>query len=196
VAKISASIFLVASSTLVLSACTPIPIGSPQPAFEVVQSVSASEMPASSVGTFSRGPALQDKDDRSLGVRAETTIPPQGHTFSEYLGELLKANLIAAGKLDPSSKTVISGLLERNELHAGSLDFNDAHITATFTVTRADKVIFHKTFDASSRWESAFLGAEAIPNAINQYTSLYKDLLRQLFLDQDFKTAIHQGASL
>lgn len=172
-----------------MAACTDVNVGSPQPSFEAVQTLNASRAAPITVGTFGPGPSLPPEANQSLGVRAVTLRPPEGRSFSQYLGDLLQADLTASGKTATDAPLVVSGQLDHNELNAGSFVTNDAHITATFVVTRRtdNTVVYQKQLDVAEQWPSAFVGAEAIPTAINHYTSLYKTLLNKLFLDSEFQ---------
>ena len=171
--------------------CADLKVGSPQPSFEAVQTLNAAKITPVSIGTFGPGPTLPADADKSMGVRAETLYPPVGRTFSQYLGDLLQADLAASGKLATGAPLVISGHLDHNELNAGGLSTNDGRIAATFVVTRSDGTIaYQKQLDAEAKWESGFLGAEAIPKAIDQYTTLYKTLLNRLFQDSEFQASL------
>jgi hypothetical protein len=51
-------------------------------------------------------------------------------------------------------------------------------------------MVFDKEIVATSTWESSFMGAVAIPAAINQYGALYQKLVGQLLDDTEFLAAI------
>jgi hypothetical protein len=63
-------------------------------------------------------------------------------------------------------------------------------IAAVFSVTKSGKKIFEKEITAHEEWESSFVGAIAIPNAMNAYPTLVNTLIANLFNDKDFVKAI------
>ena len=71
-----------------------------------------------------------------------------------------------------------------------AIGIGTARLAARFTVDRNGKRIFDKVLSVDSRWESSFIGAIALPEAINRYSSLYKELAAKLFEDKDFRTAL------
>jgi hypothetical protein len=66
----------------------------------------------------------------------------------------------------------------------------DATVAATFVVTRNGASVYDKLISVAHEWDSSFIGAIAIPEAINQYTQMYARLLEKLFADEDFKKAV------
>ena len=104
------------------------------------------------------------------------------------LKDAVKQELTAAGKFDQNSTTVISGLLTKNSLET-PIGTGKGTLGAKFSVAQGSKVVYEKELVESAEWSSAFLGADAIPTAITEYTSLYKKLLARLFGDDDFKQA-------
>jgi len=42
------------------------------------------------------------------------------------------------------------------------------------------------------KWDSSVIGDIAVPEAISQYSSLYKILVKKLFNDNDFQAALAQ----
>ncbi|MDR7333483.1 hypothetical protein [Roseateles asaccharophilus] len=63
-------------------------------------------------------------------------------------------------------------------------------LAARIQVKRAGSTLFDKEIVAESSWDSSFVGAIALPAAINQYGALYKTLTGKLFDDADFKRAL------
>ena len=57
-------------------------------------------------------------------------------------------------------------------------------------MTRDSKRVFDKELAVDAKWESSFVGAIALPAAINQYSALYKTLVAKLFDDTEFRAAL------
>lgn len=139
------------------------------------------------VGAFVPGQAVSRSADSSLMVRAGVLNAPGG-SFAKYLGDTVAADLKAAGRYDAGSSLEISGLL--TETHVGSMGpHGHARLAADFTLAREGKAVFGKRVEASSEWSSDFVGAVAIPEAMNHYLGLYQQLVGQLLADKDFRQA-------
>ncbi|HTP94982.1 MAG TPA: hypothetical protein VMK05_03985, partial [Burkholderiales bacterium] len=65
-----------------------------------------------------------------------------------------------------------------------------ARLAARFTVRNGGRLVYDKEIAADASWESSFLGAVALPAAINQYGALYKTLVAKLIDDPDFRRAL------
>ena len=62
-------------------------------------------------------------------------------------------------------------------------------VSAHFQVMHAGQTVFDKTLKDEHTWESSFIGAVAIPRALNEYQPGYANLLGQLYKDRDFLRA-------
>jgi hypothetical protein len=126
-----------------------------------------------------------NKDARSVSVRASTLGPPEG-SFADYLAQAARADLAAAGKLDPQSKRVLSGVLVRNLVDSGINEGTSQHV-ARFWLDVDGKRVFDKELQVDSKWDSSFIGAIAIPAAMSNFTAGFQKLLRELFSDVEFQ---------
>jgi hypothetical protein len=152
---------------------------------EKLKTVAATPM---GVGEFTAsGKALSA--DKSISVRGANSVAPTSGSFAQQLRDQLTAELKASGLLDAASNTVVTGVLIENSLDAG-MSTGTGKLGARFQVTRAGKMVFDKEIVATSTWESSFMGAVAIPAAINQYGALYQKLVGQLLDDTEFLAAI------
>ena len=128
--------------------------------------------------------------DGSLRIRGATVSPPAGSTFSQYLRDVLKTELEAAGLYDTASRTVITGTLTTSEIGTTPFDAASGKLGAQFGVTRDGVTRYDRALHVDATWSNAFAGAEAIPVARGQYEVLYKRLIGALFDDPDFRKAI------
>jgi hypothetical protein len=128
-------------------------------------------------------------------MRSVVLSSPYDGSFAKYLAKTIDTDLAAGGKLDPNSDLVINGLLTASDETDGMSE-GDAELGAKFTLTKGGKVIFEKQMLVGAHWDSNFVGAVAIPDAINNYTSLYDKLAIKLFEDKDFAAAAGGMAAL
>jgi len=166
-----------------LSGCT---LNAPKytPTVASIQSIKASgaaPLKVSKVGVASQ-------NVNKISLRGSSLNSPYGD-YNGYLEQALKDELTAAGILDENSTTIIGAVLTQNRMNA-AMSTGDGGIAAIFTVSKAGSEVFNKEVSASVTWESSFVGAIAIPNAINSYPELVSALITNLFNDTDFLSAI------
>jgi hypothetical protein len=164
-------------------------LGSHQVSLGAVEMLRSGNIPPMRVGKFALAPGRLSSVDKSVGIRSVSLSSPDGASFAEYLGKTLETDLRAAGKLDPNSNFIVQGLLTDSSVSAGIAD-GTASLGAKFSLLREGKTVFEKTLTVHSEWGSSFVGAIAIPGAINQYSSLYDKLVLHLLADEDFKRAL------
>jgi hypothetical protein len=185
--SLAIGLLLVASA---LGGCASGPLGAHQPSMDNVLVLRQPEMGSAAVGAFVLAPGAKAAIDKGVSVRGSVLRSPVDDSFAAFLGDSLRVELQAAGKLDPASTTVISGQLTKNELHAAGVSTADATLAARFIVRRSGASVYEKLLSEQRTWPSSFVGAVAIPEAINQYTEMYTKLLAQLFADPQFKAAV------
>jgi hypothetical protein len=185
--KASARLALILLAGLVLAGCSA-SVGNPKASFATLEMLQGWDAPAMRAGAFALAPGLPASMDRSVSVRTTSVSSPEGG-FARHLRATLEAQLRAVGKYDDASGIVIEGLLTRSSASAGLSD-GHAVLAARFSVIRNGRQVFGKQLEVQSDWGSTFVGVEAIPDAINHYTALYDELVRQLLADDEFRRAL------
>lgn len=147
-----------------------------------------------SVGDFTVGKSVAPSAGQKLSVRAHPLQTSNGTSFAQYLKDALTTDLQAAGKFDAAAPRVIAGELTENSLNAAGISEANAALGARFRVTQADRTLFDKELRVQATWESGFIGALAIPAAVDHYTDQYTQLLNQLYRDGDFRKACSMPA--
>lgn len=175
---------------VLLSGCAQIPMGEAVPSIASIQKIKAIGMTPVALGDFSAHEERQGSFDKAINVRSNSVFSPYESSFSLYLKETLSAELTAAGLLDAFSNIVISGTLLESELDASGMKEGAAKLSADFEVIKGGVSAYRKTFTVESTWKSSFVGAIAIPAAINEYTQLYRDLVSKLLGDDGFHQAV------
>ena len=179
---------LVAAAAL-LTGCAQIPLGAPAVSVDNIQKAKAADMTPVAVGEFGLAAGKDKAIDAGISMRSNSISSPIQGSFAQYLKENLAVELRGAGLLDPASKTVISGKLTDSMADAASSQ-GKGSLGAQFTVMRDGRKVYDKELRVSSTWESSFVGAIAIPAAVNQYTTLYRTLIGKLLDDPDFRSAV------
>jgi len=166
----------------------------PQPSLAALEILRAGSLPRMHTGSFAPAPGLRPDVDQHVAIRSVVLNSPYDGSLSKYLGKAIDADLAAAGKLDPNSDLVISGLLTNSDESDG-FSVGHAELSANITLTKAGRTVFQKDLAVEAHWDSNFVGAIAIPDAINNYTSLYDKLAIKLFEDKDFAAAANGTAA-
>ena len=183
-------ILVLLAAAALLTGCASGPIAKHQASVTNIQALRVADVGTASVGEFKLAPTAKPSIDRSISVRGSQLSSPNDKSFALYLKDSLLTELQAAGKYDAASPTVITGQLTENELNAAGFSSANAVLGAKFAVARGGRTLFEKTLRQESTWESSFVSAVAIPEAINQYTEMYTRLLAKLFADDEFKQAL------
>jgi len=158
------------------------------PAVDNAELLRKTGTPGVSVGSFSVQPGAGGLS--GIGLRGATMNSPVGSDYAAYLADALQRELTLAGKLDPKSRIVVTGVLLKNDIAAGSIVTNSGEIEASFVVAKDGKEVYRRTHRAEASWESSFVGAVALPRAMAQYPLLVQKLLGTLFSDAAFAAAL------
>lgn len=150
----------------------------------------STDIPALNLGEFALAEGLPARLDRAVQIRAELLRAPEGTTFSQYLRQTLETELTAAGKFDAAAGTVISGFITRSEVQTTEGETSTGTLAARFIVTRNGQTIYNQEHSVTHQWASQYLGAIAIPEAMNRYTGLYPALVNDLFETNEFRAAL------
>ena len=173
----------VLAALFALTACVTAPAPAYQPGVANLHALRAVATPIG-VDDFAAAPGV---NDRRFGLRADgmTGGGPDG-AFSTYLQQALESELRAAGRLDPTARLRLSGTLIGNSLDANNLSVGRASVGARFVLTREGVVVYDQVLSADHEWESSFIGALAIPAAMQGYTATVQKLAGELFADPAF----------
>ncbi|HEY2344948.1 MAG TPA: hypothetical protein VGH80_03585 [Xanthomonadaceae bacterium] len=180
-------ILATASLGLLLAGCVTVHATAYQPSIENTQALSSEGNSKIAVDAFN---AANGVENRSLSVRgSQLTGGGSDGTFATYVHDALQAELQTAGRYDQASQIRLSGTLTRNDLNGANMSVGTAQVGARFVVTRQNTKVYDKELVADHHWDSSFVGAIAIPAAMQNYTTTLQKLVAQLFADPDFVKA-------
>lgn len=172
-----------------MSGCATVTMPLPAASAGNVEKLRMARLDPLSVDEFRLAPGRAPDMDSSLSGLRGSTIQPAGGSFSRQLRETIVAELKAAGLYDEKSPLLIGAQLTDSKVDA-AIGTGTARLAARFTVDKVGKRVFDREISVDAQWESSFVGAIALPMAINQYTALYKTLAAKLFDDSDFRKAV------
>jgi len=172
-----------------LTGCASVKMPAPVASAANADKLRTAKLAPAQVGSFKLAAGKPaDMDTTLSGLRGSSVSPANG-SFAGQLRDEIAAELGAAGLLDPKSRSVIEGQLTDSMVDAG-MSTGKGRLAAKIQVKRDGQTLFDKEIVAEATWESSFVGAIALPAAINQYGALYKTLVGKLFDDADFKRAL------
>lgn len=175
-----------------LSACASFVTPPYQPGISNVQALQAIGGCQARVGTFRTGTDTPARLE-SLTVRVHSLTSSVDGSFASYLAEALRRELATAGCLAADAAAVIDGTLLENGLDANGANIGVTTVGARFQVMRDGRAAYERTLSVRHEWESSFLGAIAIPNAVANYAPAVQKLLAELLADPAFRAAIRRG---
>lgn len=175
--------------TIVLTGCASVKMEVAGATPATVEKLRASNMAPAMVGTFELAPGKEHFVDTQLGgLRGASLVPSKG-TWSQHLKDTLITELTAARLYDTASRYVIEGQLIDSQVDAPA-GTGTARLVARFMVKKEGSMVYDKEITADASWESSFMGAVAVPTAMNQYGALYKKLITKLVDDPAFRLVL------
>lgn len=180
---------ILAALVAVLTGCASVTMPAPAPSAANAEKLRASKLAPAQVGAFKLAAGKPADMDTTLGGLRGSSLSPASGSFATQLRDEIATELTAAGLLDPKSKIVIEGQLTDSMVDAG-MSTGKGRLAAKIQVRHDGRTLFDKEVVAEASWESSFVGAIALPAAINQYGALYKTLVGKLFDDAEFKRAL------
>lgn len=124
----------------------------------------------------------------SLFVRANPVHSPSG-SIPAHIQDAISEELRKAGLLDPQAQRQLKVRVVKNQLSAG-MGTGDGELAARFTLLNGNDVVYEATKNVTRQWSSSFFGFIAIPNAVNAYNPMLRDLLKDLYSDPQFIQAL------
>lgn len=170
-------------------ACVSVKMPEPSASIGNLEKLRAANIVPAKAGSFTLAPGKNPAMDRGVSGLRGSSVQSASGSFVQQLRSELVVELKSAGLYDESSDVVIEGQLTDSKVDA-AIGTGTAKLAAHFTINRAAKLVYDKELSVESSWDSSFVGAVAIPEAINQYSALYKSLIGKLFDDSDFRAAL------
>jgi len=125
----------------------------------------------------------------NLSLRGARLTSPSG-TFAKYLEDALIRDLKEISAFDPASGTRIEATILVNAIDISGFVTGTGAMEVELTVVRRGQRALRKTYKANTTFESSFAGIVAIPAGQAAYTDLARTLLRAVYADPQFVTAI------
>jgi len=187
----TSGVALLLCTVLAVGGCALAPLGHPVPSMANIAAARSADLPPMALGPFQLAAGKSPVLDQRVSIRSNNLYSPYSSSFSAYLRETLATDLRAAGLLDSASTTIVSGELtdSRIDVPTGTAS---ATVAARFTVTRGGATLYVKELRARTTWASGFVGAEAVPMAVNHYEQLYRQLVASFLGDAELQAAVRR----
>ncbi|SFC98096.1 hypothetical protein [Collimonas sp. OK412] len=125
-----------------------------------------------------------------ISIRGSSMKSPYQDSYSKYVEEAIKQELSLANRGAPNADVEVTGTLLKNDLDATGFSKGSGDIEARFIVKKSGQILYDQVKSVHHEWPSSFVGAVAIPRAIEEYPTLVQKLLTSLYADQNFLDAL------
>ena len=157
------------------------------PSMDNVQALKSASNTPVKIGQFtsSNDPA----NANPIKLRGSALASPYENSYSAYLVDAIKQELILAKRNAPESNIEISGTLLKNDIDVSGFSTGYAMIDARFIVKRDGREVYNQIKSVKHEFPSSFAGAIAIPRGVQEYSIAVQKLLASLFSDTAFIAA-------
>ncbi len=171
----------------VISGCA-VPAPKYQPSKENIELIAKKNYP--SIGVMRFEDKEGGKNKKLITIRSVQMNSPYEDSYARYIEEAIKLDLMLADRYSSNAATKIDGVLIQNEMNGGGINAGDAVVEVEVSVVKDNLITFKKNFKQTHEWESSFLGAHAIPKAMEQYPILIEKLIGKIFADSEFSSEV------
>ncbi len=168
-----------------LSGCVSVKLPPPSAETETVLILRSADLVPTAVGDFKLAEGKNPEMDKKVGGLRGSSLVAESGSFSQQLKDEIIVALRAAGLYQEKAPIRIEGRLTDSMVDA-AIKTGTGRLAARFIVYRNENKVYDKELVVESSWSSSFVGAIAIPKAINEYGALYKKLTKKLFSDKAF----------
>jgi hypothetical protein len=168
-----------------LTGCVSVKLPPPSASTETVLILRSANLSSTAVGDFKLAEGKDPAMDKRVGGLRGSSLVAESGSFSQQLKDEIVVALRAAGVYDDKAPIRIEGRLTDSMVDA-AIKTGTGRLAARFIVDRNGKRVYDKELVVESSWSSSFIGAVAIPRAVNEYGALYKKLTNKLFSDKEF----------
>lgn len=140
------------------------------------------------VGEFSS--SKDSGNANPISLRGSPMASPYQDSYASYVAEAIKQELSLAQKLASDANVEISGTVLKNDIDATGFTVGIAEIQARFIVKRRGEVRYDQVKSVRHEFPSSFVGAVAIPRAVQEYPNTVQKLLASLYADKAFVAAL------
>ena len=182
--------FIVASVLVVCtlaSGCAQLVVPNYSADFSAVDALKRAPLQKASVGTVQ--PVDPAAKVNRLSLRGAGLGTPDG-TFSAYLGRAITADLKDAALYDAQSPRHIDLVLLQNEIDVSGFSEGKGQIEVDLSLVNGSTTLLRKTYAATTRFDSSFAGAVAIPKGQSEYPNVVRSLLSTIYRDPAFIKAM------
>jgi hypothetical protein len=145
--------------------------------------------PLQSVAVASVQPSDAAAPVNRVTLRGAQLLSPKG-TYAKYLEDALIQDLREIRVYDPQAGLRISATVLKNSIDVSGISTGEGQMEVDLAVERGTSVVLRKNYSATTRFESSFAGAVAVPKGQQEYPLLVRALLSKVYADPDFVSAL------
>ena len=124
-----------------------------------------------------------------VSLRGASLVSPKG-TYAKYLEDALTQDLRELKIFDPQAGLRINATVLKNSIDVSGISTGEGQMEVELAIERGTSMVLRKTYSATTRFESSFAGAVAVPKGQQEYPLLVRALLSKVYADPDFASAL------
>lgn len=125
----------------------------------------------------------------SISLRA-ANLSAGDTSFAGYLERAMSSDLREAGLLDSKSNVKIELVLLQNDIDISGFSEGKGLMEVDLSITSSGQSLLRKTYTATTKFESSFMGSTAIAKGQSEYPNLVRALLASIYRDPAFLKAV------
>lgn len=155
--------------------------------YEALDRLKASKPAAVMVGAVQ--PTDANHRVNAISLRGAGMRSPSG-TFARYLEDALVQDLKEISAFAPDAITRLDATIVTNDVSVGNIATGTGTMEVALVITREGRQRLAKTYKADITFESSLAAIVAVPAGQAAYPQLVRALLREMYSDPQFVTAI------
>lgn len=180
-------LWLSAAVLALLAGCASFVAPAYSPDYPTLDRLKTQSLDKVSVGRFE--PRAAEAPVNKITLRGAPFAPASG-TFVDYLEQAIRSDLHELRLLDPNATARIDATVLKNDIDVSGLSTGEGHMQVELTVSRDGRPVHQKVYTASTRFDSAFAAAVAVPKGQSEYPNLVRALLQTIYADPAFAAAL------
>ena len=129
----------------------------------------------------------------NVNIRSIKMISPFDMSYPKYLRYSLNEYLMQSNIWDPISEYVISGEMIKNKVNGDSIKLGYVLLEVKFEVEKQGEIIYSKIHKVKHDWKSSFIGAKAIPDAMNNYPIAIDKLIEDFLIKLNASKVLYKN---
>lgn len=172
--------------------CTSFSAPSYSPDYQTIDTLKKNPLEKMAVGQVQ--PSDPNARVNKISLRGANLVV-SGGTYSSYLEQAIRSDLIEMKLFDPNASVRIDATLLKNDIDVSGISIGRGAMEVQIMVVKNGTTALSKTYQANTEFPSSFAAAVAVPKGQGEYPNLVKTLLKQVYSDPEFIQAVKKSSN-